>query len=413
MEEKTLKPAIRFKGFEENWVEERIEDIANLTKGRGYSKKDLKNNGTPIVLYGRLYTKYETNIKNVDTFVEEMPDSIYSTGNEVIIPSSGETPEDIARASAVIEPRIILGGDLNIVKPYKNISSSFLANTITFGSAQQELAQKAQGKSVVHLHNSDIKKTKVKYPTSLPEQTQIGAYFEQLDQLLIKKQEKLEKLKQLKKAMLSKMFPKKGALTPEIRFKGFTQNWVEKKLGEVGSTLSGVGFPECEQGRTKGIPFFKISDMNTPLNTTVMNKSNNYVTHEQISKYGWKVIKNVPAIIFAKVGAAIMLNRKRLVKSHFLIDNNTMAYIFSNLWDCYFGKSIFETIYLPSFVQTGALPSYSGKDIENITILFPTLAEQEKIGNYFQQLDLLIESQDLEIEKLKNLKKGFLDKMFV
>lgn len=86
----------------------------------------------------------------------------------------------------------------------------------------------------------------------------------------------------------------------------------------------------------------------------------------------------MPAIIFAKVGAAIMLNRKRLVTSPFLIDNNTMAYLFNNTWDIYFGKILFETINLPRYSQVGALPSYNSSDIENISVKVPVKDEQQK-----------------------------------
>ena len=89
-------------------------DIADYSKGNGYSKSDLTENGTPIILYGRLYTKYQFAIDEVDTFATPKDGSIYSQGNEVIIPASGETAEDIARASAVEKSGILLGGDLNI-----------------------------------------------------------------------------------------------------------------------------------------------------------------------------------------------------------------------------------------------------------------------------------------------------------
>ncbi|RWR44028.1 restriction endonuclease subunit S, partial [Pediococcus acidilactici] len=102
---------------------------------------------------------------------------------------------------------------------------------------------------------------------------------------------------------------------PNIRFKGFTDPWEQRKLGNVGEVHSGVGFPEIEQGGTEGIAFYKVSDMNIVGNESVMKKAHNYVNTEQIEKRNWKIIKHVPAIIFAKVGAAIMLNRKRIVQS--------------------------------------------------------------------------------------------------
>jgi type I restriction enzyme S subunit len=198
-------PEIRFKGFTDAWEQRKLGEVADFAKGTGYSKNDLCEKGTPIILYGRLYTKYQTTINEVDTFVVAKNGSVYSTGNEVIVPASGETAEDIARASAVVKSGFLLGGDLNIVYPNEIISSIFLALTISNGEQQKELAKKAQGKSVVHLHNSDLKGVKICYPTK-EEQQQIGSYFRNLDNLITLHQRKLETLKKLKKSMLQKMF---------------------------------------------------------------------------------------------------------------------------------------------------------------------------------------------------------------
>ena len=158
-------------------------DIADYSKGNGYSKSDLTENGTPIILYGRLYTKYQFAIDEVDTFATPKDGSIYSQGNEVIIPASGETAEDIARASAVEKSGILLGGDLNILRPFNFINPLFLALTISNGEPQKELAKKAQGKSVVHIHNSDIQEVTVSFPTRA-EQDRIVAVFRSLDNLI-------------------------------------------------------------------------------------------------------------------------------------------------------------------------------------------------------------------------------------
>ena len=158
-------------------------DIADYSKGNGYSKSDLTAIGTPIILYGRLYTKYQFIIDEVDTFATPKDGSVYSQGNEVIIPASGETAEDIARASAVEKSGILLGGDLNILRPFNFINPLFLALTISNGEPQKELAKKAQGKSVVHIHNSDIQEISVSFPTRV-EQNRIVAVFRSLDHLI-------------------------------------------------------------------------------------------------------------------------------------------------------------------------------------------------------------------------------------
>ena len=171
-----------------------------------------------------------------------------------------------------------------------------------------------------------------------------------------------------------------------------TPSWEQRKLGELGFAQSGIGFPDAEQGGTEGTPFFKVSDMNTPGNEYELVASNNYVTAEQIARMGWRPINQVPAIFFAKVGAAVMLNRKRLVNEPFLLDNNTMAFSMdSSLLDTQFGRSLFERLDLTSLIQVGALPSFNSSDVESISVSLPsTMNEQRQIGQYLYDLNTLI-----------------------
>lgn len=171
------------------WEQRKLENVATFSKGNGYSKSDLQASGTPIIMYGRLYTKYETAITEVDTFVVEKQGSVYSKGGEVIIPASGETAEDIARAATVENTGILLGGDLNVVTPNEDIDSVFLALSISNGEPHKELAKKAQGKSVVHIHNTEIMALNIPFP-SKAEQSKISTYFMNLDRLITLHQRK-------------------------------------------------------------------------------------------------------------------------------------------------------------------------------------------------------------------------------
>ena len=198
-------PEIRFKGFTDPWEQRKLGEIAVFSKGVGYSKNDLCEEGTPIILYGRLYTKYETCIFDVDTFVKEKAGGVYSKGGEVIVPASGETAEDISIASVVVKPGILLGGDLNIVSPTTEYDSAFLALTISSGATHKYLSSLAQGKSVVHLHNADIQSVSAKFPTKR-EQEKIHLLFGKIDTLITLHQRKLEKLQNIKKSCLEKMF---------------------------------------------------------------------------------------------------------------------------------------------------------------------------------------------------------------
>lgn len=175
--------------YTSSWEQRKAIDIADYSKGNGYSKGDLTDAGTPIILYGRLYTKYQFAISEVDTFAVPRNGAVYSQGNEVIVPASGETAEDIARASAVEKSGVLLGGDLNILRPFDFINPLFLALAISNGEPQKELAKKAQGKSVVHIHNTDIQEVTIAYP-SRTEQDRIVSVFRQLDHLITLHQRK-------------------------------------------------------------------------------------------------------------------------------------------------------------------------------------------------------------------------------
>ena len=182
-------PEIRFAGFTDDWEQRKLGELATFTKGAGYSKSDLKESGTPVVLYGRLYTKYETVIHDVDTFVDAKDGSIYSRGGEVVVPASGETAEDIAIASTLEKSGILIGGDLNVIHPCNRLEPVFLAISISNGEPHVEMARRAQGKSVVHLHNEDLSRIELQYP-EIAEQQKISQCFLNLDHLITLHQRK-------------------------------------------------------------------------------------------------------------------------------------------------------------------------------------------------------------------------------
>ena len=202
-----IVPEIRLDGFEGEWEVQTLKELACFSKGNGYTKNELVNSGKEIILYGRLYTNYQTVISKVNTFVATVKaNAVISKGGEVIVPASGESAEDISRASVVEKTGVILGGDLNIIYPDENkVDSIFLALTISNGSQQKELIKRAQGKSVVHLRNNDLEKVVLHYP-SMEEQQAIGAYFSNLDNLINSHQEKISQLETLKKKLLQDIF---------------------------------------------------------------------------------------------------------------------------------------------------------------------------------------------------------------
>ena len=275
MKDEKKVPKLRFKGFTDDWEQCKLGDVANFSKGTGYSKSDLKGTGSPIILYGRLYTKYETIIRNVDSFVVPKSGSVFSKGGEVIVPGSGETAEDISIASVVEPAGVLLGGDLNIIYPNSDLDPTFLAITISNGKPHFDMARRAQGKSIVHLHNADLKHISLKTP-NLSEQKRISKIFEVLDQTITLHEEKKRQLERLKRALLQKMFADKSGY-PAVRFKGFGGNWKERKFGELGTIEMCKRIFKDQTTDDGEIPFYKIG--------TFGGRPNAYISREIFERY--------------------------------------------------------------------------------------------------------------------------------
>lgn len=201
--------------------------------------------------------------------------------------------------------------------------------------------------------------------------------------------------------------------TPALRFDGLDGEWEKVSLGDLGIPISGVGFPHSEQGGETGTPFFKVSDMGQSDNQRELLYAANYVSAEQIKQRRWQV-SNGPAVVFAKVGAAVLLDRKRLVRETFLADNNLMAFVISQsvlLPD--FSLSLFETLSLSSLVQVGALPSINGSQVQAMMVSIPpTFQEQRAVGELFADLDALIEQHRAKHANLQQTKTALMQCMF-
>ena len=394
------------------WEQRKLDDMAKFSKGNGYSKGDLVDNGTPIILYGRLYTKYETTIKKVDTFVMPKNGSVYSKGGEVIVPASGETAEDIARASSVENAGVLLGGDLNIIMPAQNINSTFLALSISNGKPHKELSKKAQGKSVVHIHNAEIRELDIFFPHKC-EQDRIAKYFESLDNLITLHQRKYDKLTKVKKSMLDKMFPKNGSNVPEIRFKGFSDTWEQRKFGDCVLIQRGGSPRPIEDYITNdenGVNWIKIGDVAA---------GSRYITStkEKIKPEGVKKSRCV------EVGDLILSNSMSFGRPYIMQINGCIHDGWLLIRD---EKKMFNLEYLLQLLSSdymfnqykalaagGVVNNLNSELVQSTIAMIPSLPEQVVIGKFFSKLDNLITLHQRELEKLKNLKKACLEKMFV
>lgn len=409
-------PDIRFKGFEDPWNNKNLKDLSNsIDYGLGAAAKDYDGENkyiriTDIDDESREFSYKDLSSPDIDLASAER----YKLSHGDIV--FARTGASVGK-TYIYDPSygvVYYAGFLIRVKIKNEFNPQFIfQNTLT--NRYNKFVQITSMRSgQPGINANEYSQFEIMLPNK-KEQDSISDYLRSLDNLLILQRRKMNNLTTLKKSCLDKMFPKDGSLVPELRFAGFTEPWKKTRLGNIGKAQSGIGFPDSEQGGSEGIPFFKVSDMNIVGNENEMVIANNYVTPTQIEKNNWNPINELPAIFFAKVGAAVLLNRKRLCLFPFLLDNNTMAYSLDNKkWNKDFAKVLFDTINLPSLVQVGALPSYNAGDIEAIEVnLPPSMLEQIQIGSFFRNLDNLVVLHQQKLDKLKNLKKAFLDKMFV
>ncbi len=201
-------PKYRFPEFvkDEVWVEKTLDEVATFLKGKGISKADIVENGSlPCIRYGELYTHYKETIGIIKSYTNlSADDLVLSQANDVIIPASGETQIDIATASCVLEKGIALGGDLNIIRSKINgVFLSYYLNNVK----RMDIAQLAQGISVVHLYPNQLKTLMINIPKP-KEQEKIASCLSSLDDLFTAQMEKIEQLKLHKKGLMQGLFPK-------------------------------------------------------------------------------------------------------------------------------------------------------------------------------------------------------------
>ena len=197
-------PNLRFPEFQGEWEEKQLSEIADLYKGNGISKEQLSDSGAPCILYGELYTKYKSEVisevfskTNIDT-----KGLVRSKANDVIIPCSGETAEDIATARCVPYDNILLGGDLNIIRLH-DIDGSFMSYQLN-GQRKYDIAKVAQGVSVVHLYGEHLKGVKTYVPCT-DEQKKIAKLLSLLDDRIATQNKVIDKLQSLIRGIMANL----------------------------------------------------------------------------------------------------------------------------------------------------------------------------------------------------------------
>ena len=335
--------------------------------------------GTPIILYGRLYTKYQFAISEVDTFAVPRNGAVYSQGNEVIVPASGETAEDIARASAVEKSGVLLGGDLNILRPFDFINPLFLALAISNGEPQKELAKKAQGKSVVHIHNTDIQEVTIVYP-SRTEQDRIVSVFRQLDHLIT--------LHQRQPFLHS---PPDISLIVQLTPPFYTFSWEQRKLGEMGQTytgLSGKTKDDFGHGQARFVTYMNV--FSNPISNPEMTEPIEIDPKQNEVEVG-DVFFTTSSETPEEVGMSSILLEKR---GKTYLNSFCFGFRPSEKIDSYYLAYMLrsESTRAKIILLAQGISRYniSKNKVMEIAVSLPSLDEQKMIGQYFSQLDNLI-----------------------
>ena len=402
-------PNLRFPEFEEEWEKCVFSDIGTFFKGVGISKDQLTKEGTPCILYGELYTTYKNEvIKKVKSKTSTNTSGlVFSKANDVIIPSSGETAIDISTACCVMLDNVLLGGDLNIIRPKKH-NGSFISYQLN-GKRKFDIAKIAQGSSIIHLYNNSLKKIKINVPNNVKEEEKIVCLLSLLDDRISTQSQIIENLQSLMKGLSKKLF------SQQLRFKDDNgkdyPNWEEKRLDELCTKAKSGGTPkstvrEYYEGE---IPFLSISDM---------TRQGKYLfsTEKTISKQGldnstsWIVpINSIIYSMYASVGF-VSINKIELATSQAVLNiivkpnvNTEFLYYFLEYYRNFIDK----------YITTGTQGNLNAETVKSFNISIPSIKEQTKIANFLFAIDEKLETEKQILQKYTEQKKYLLANMFI
>jgi len=409
-----IVPEIRFNGFSGEWESRALGDSVSYIKGFAFKSNDYEAYGTRIVRVSDL-ARNSLSESSSKIYINNNKANLYSkyiiNDGDIVITTVGSKAE--MRESAVGRAIIftkneghLLNQNLVKVTPTINNDSQFIYDQLLRERYANFIEDIQRGNAnQANIAIGDLWEYSLNFPKVKEEQNQIGNYFQKLDSLINQHQQKHEKLSNIKKAMLELMFPKQGENIPEIRFKGFSGEWEEVRIGDMVNCFSGgtplVGIEEYYKG---DIPFIRSAEI---------NKTS---TELRISESGLKnssaKIVEVGTVLYALYGATSgEVGRARLrgaINQAILaiIPKDEMCPEFLSHW---FRKS--KGSIVNTYLQ-GGQGNLSGDIVKNLVLRLPELKEQTAIGNYFQKLDTLINQHQQQITKLNNIKQACLSKMF-
>ncbi|WP_330935616.1 restriction endonuclease subunit S [Anaerostipes hadrus] len=398
------KPKIRFKGYEEDWEQRKLGEVATFINGRAYSQDELLSNGKYKVLrVGNFYTNDSWYFSDM-----ELDEKYYANDGDLLYTWSATFGPHIWRGGKVIYHYHIWKIELSDI-----LEKRFAVQLLEQDKAK--ILSDKNGSTMVHITKSGMEQKEVLLPSCVEEQAKIGAYFENLDHLITLHQRKCEETKKLKKYMLQKMFPQNGKRVPEIRFAGFTDDWEQRKLGDV-TELKSASRVHKGEWTDSGVPFFRSSDVMAAINGTTNEKA--YISEELYEKLSNASGKLEEGDVLVTGGGSvgnpyIVPNNEPLYTKDadlLWIKNQGRFYPYF-LYEYFFSPTF--RIYLSSISHVGTIAHYTITQLSETPISLPDIEEQIKVGEYFESLDRLITLHQRKYEELQKIKKFMLQNMFI
>ena len=409
MTKKSDAPAIRFKGFSDAWEQRKLGEMGQTYTGlSGKTKDDFGHGQARFVTYMNVFSNPISNPEMTEPIEIDPKQNEVEVG-DVFFTTSSETPEEVGMSSILLEKRgkTYLNSFCFGFRPSEKIDSYYLAYMLRSESTRAKIILLAQGISRYNISKNKVMEIAVSLP-SLDEQKMIGQYFSQLDNLITLHQRKFEKLTNVKKSMLEKMFPQNGSSYPEIRFKGFTDPWEQRKLGELGTITTG-------NTPSTSIPDYYSDDGIVWVTPTDICENITFESARKLSDLGQQVGRVVPkntilVTCIASIGKNTMLGNTGSFNQQ--INGLTPN---ENKYDPYFllTESALWSAKMKGSAASGTMQIVNRTEFSELKTWLPSLIEQQTIGAFFKQLDNLITLHQRELEKLQNIKKSMLEKMFV
>ena len=418
-----LIPELRFPEFTETWNIISVSDVCDVFRGGIFSKADMDENGSqPCIHYGELFTKYNEVISTIYSKTNKS-DGFKSNAGDILMPSSDVTPDGLAKASAIQIDNVVLGGDMNILRPKTKTNSVFFSYLLNH--SKKEIIKLVSGTTVKHIYPSQIVTCKIPTVNSEQEQQRIASCLSSLDEVIAAHGEKLDLLKGHKKGLMQNLFPQEGESVPKYRFKEFEKDgeWVEKTLIDTADkkvkwSFTGGPFGSNLMASDYTASGFRIIQLQN-IGDGVFNDDNKI--YASIEKADELLSCNIYAgdIIISKMGDPV--GRACIIPDSLhrciMASDGIRLVVDETKYSKYFIYSLINSKRIREAIDkraTGSTRKRIGLDtLREIELIVPkSPQEQQKIASCLSSLDALISAQAEKIAQLKLHKKGLMQGLF-